>query len=288
MSTFKSRHLDIDKPIASWKGQEIVLFQEDLLEQVKGSISEKSFYTYFKNDPKKLPRIDILNLLSQYVGYASWSSFSKEHKVTQPEKKKAIPSYAYVFLSFLIVFLIITMASGYFQKENTFHFCFIDTDRGAYIQNIPLDIIILKDNQSSVYTKSDSVGCFSWTTKDEYIQFVVQSPYHKTDTIKRYINESSSENIPLLTDDYNLMLHFYANNNISDWKKRRNQLHQLIAENAILIQILPYEIGLEIYTKEDFIDKLTTPTKSLKDFEIIESQKQDGKIVKLKFRTNYE
>ena len=80
----------------------------------------------------------------------------------------------------------------------------------------------------------------------------------------------------------------YANNKINDWKKRNQQLHQLIAEEAILIQVLPYNLGVEIYSKEDFIAKLTTPTRSLKDFEIIESQKQDGKIVKLKFRTNNE
>ncbi len=184
--------------------------------------------------------------------------------------------------------MLLIITSLYAKKENTFRFCFVDTDRGAYIQNIPLDIIVLNTNQSSIYTKSDSLGCFSWKTKEDYIEFIVQSPYHKTDTIKRFTDTSSPEDIRLLTDDYNLMLHFYANNQIDDWKKRKEQLHHLIAENAILIQILPYEIGLEIYTKKEFIDKLTTPTKSLKDFEIIESEKQDGKIVKLKFRTNYE
>ncbi len=288
MATFRSRHADIDAPITLWKGQDIVLFQEDLVTHVKGSISEKSFYTYFKNDPKKLPRTDILNLLSRYAGHSSWSSFSKKHKVVQQKKKKSLPSYLYAFISIAIVLLIISFTRNYLNEENSFRFCFIDTDRGAYIQDIPLDIIILHDKQSSTYTKSDSLGCFSWKTKEDYIEFIVQSPYHKTDTIKRYIDTSSPEDIRLLTDDYNLMLHFYANNHVDDWKKRKKQLHHLIDENAILIQILPYEIGLEIYTKEDFINKLTTPTKSLKDFKIIESQKQDGKIIKLKFRTNYE
>lgn len=184
--------------------------------------------------------------------------------------------------------MLLVITSLYTKKENTFRFCFVDTDRGAYIQNIPLDIVILNINQSSTYAKTDSLGCFSWKTREDYIEFIVQSPYHKTDTIKRFTNTSSPEDIRLLTDDYNLMLHFYATNQVDNWKKRKEQLYHLIAEDAVLIRILPYEIGLEIYTKEDFIDKLTTPTKSLKDFKIIESEKQDNKIVKLKFRTNNE
>jgi hypothetical protein len=44
--------------------------------KAKGNISEKSFYTYFKTSPvTKLPRIDMLNLLSIYAGYDSWYEF---------------------------------------------------------------------------------------------------------------------------------------------------------------------------------------------------------------------
>ncbi|GGG28698.1 hypothetical protein GCM10011344_31820 [Dokdonia pacifica] len=265
-----------------------MLFQEDLIKQVNGSISEKSFYTYFKNEPKKLPRIDVLNLLSRYTGASSWSAFSKEQKITTQEKKKTNSLYKYIGIGLLLIVTILVLMSSYFKTENTFRFCFIDTDRGAYINTIPLDITILNNNQSPTYIKSDSLGCFSWKAKADYIQFIVQSPYHKTDTIKRHINTSITEDIPLRTDDYNLMLHFYANNKVNDWKKRKQQLHQLIAKNAILIQVLPYDVGVEMYTKEEFIDKLTTPTKSLQRFEIIESIKEGNQIVKLKFRTSHE
>ncbi|WP_299767857.1 hypothetical protein [uncultured Dokdonia sp.] len=265
-----------------------MLFQEDLVTHVKGSISEKSFYTYFKNEPKKLPRVDVLDLLSRYTGATSWSVFCNEQKIATQEKKKTTSLYKYIGIGLTLFITILVLMSAYFKSENTFHFCFIDTDRGAYINTIPLDITILNNDQSPTYIKSDSLGCFSWKTKADYIQFVVQSPYHKTDTIKRYIDTSISEDIPLHTDDYSLMLHFYANNNLNDWKKRKQQLQQLIAENAILIKVLPYDVGIEMYTKEELINKLTTPTQSLQGFEIIESKRQGGKIVKLKFRTNYE
>ena len=66
--------------ISKWKGIDIIYFQEDLRKKAKGNISEKSFYTYFKNSPvTKLPRIDMLNLLSMYAGYDSWYEFKKQH-----------------------------------------------------------------------------------------------------------------------------------------------------------------------------------------------------------------
>ncbi|MCX8525234.1 hypothetical protein OF897_15035 [Chryseobacterium formosus] len=66
--------------ISKWKGIDIIYFQEDLRKKAKGNISEKSFYTYFKSSPvSKLPRIDMLNLLSIYTGYNSWYDFKKSH-----------------------------------------------------------------------------------------------------------------------------------------------------------------------------------------------------------------
>jgi len=66
--------------ISKWKGIDIIYFQEDLRKKAKGNNSEKSFYTYFKTSPvSKLPRIDMLNLLSIYAGFDSWYDFKKKH-----------------------------------------------------------------------------------------------------------------------------------------------------------------------------------------------------------------
>lgn len=75
----KEHHPSFDE-ISKWKGIDIIYFQEDLRKKAKGNISEKSFYTYFKTSPSvKLPRIDMLNLLSVYSGYRSWYEFKKNH-----------------------------------------------------------------------------------------------------------------------------------------------------------------------------------------------------------------
>lgn len=77
---YLDKHSPSSDDIAKWKGIDIIYFQEDLRKIAKGNISEKSFYTYFKTSPvTKLPRIDMLNILSVYAGYASWYDFKKNH-----------------------------------------------------------------------------------------------------------------------------------------------------------------------------------------------------------------
>lgn len=73
-------HTPSQDDISKWKGIDIIYFQEDLRKKAKGNISEKTFYTYFKTSPvSKLPRIDMLNILSIYAGYTSWYDFKKNH-----------------------------------------------------------------------------------------------------------------------------------------------------------------------------------------------------------------
>ncbi|NAW52056.1 hypothetical protein GNY06_11985 [Elizabethkingia argentiflava] len=96
MESHTPSHDDISK----WKGIDIIYFQEDLRKKAKGNISEKSFYTYFKSSPmSRLPRIDILNLLSVYAGYSSWYDFKKKkplHKnIIQPEETTLEPEKSY-------------------------------------------------------------------------------------------------------------------------------------------------------------------------------------------------
>ena len=48
------------KNIGDWKGDDIIAFQEDLFNAVKARVSEKWFYTYFKNEIFSNVRIKVL------------------------------------------------------------------------------------------------------------------------------------------------------------------------------------------------------------------------------------
>lgn len=291
-ATFLASHSAPDN-IREWKGSIITDFQEDLRSKTKGSISEKWFYTYIKNDAEKLPRIDMLNLLSMYVGFENWNDFvqqqsenerkietENEHEIEIKENTKRFPKL--IWLLPLLPLLAFGVYSLY-PKQHTFSFCFVDADQREAITKIPLDIEIIRPNESSLYFKTDSLGCFTYTTSEKELKFIVKSPYHKTDTIVRHINSSVHKTVQLQTDDYALMLLYYANGNKSDWKKRRAQLNDLIAENAQIYRVFKHKIGIEMYTKKEFINLLTIPTSTLKKMHILDKVYIDDKIVKLKF-----
>lgn len=269
--------------ISDWKGATITDFQEDLRAKTKGSISEKWFYTYMKNDVEKLPRIDMLNLLSVYIGYQNWNAFVEAQETIplakpQPKKRK---------LSIVIGSLILLPILAYgiyasINTKNTFSFCFLDADKNTKINDLKLDITIFRANESPIYLKTDSLGCFSYETYEDRIKFVVKSPYYKTDTIVRNLH-TTQNTIQLKSDDYALMLKYYLNGNEKDWKKRRTELQQLIADDAQIYRIFTSNIGIERYTKQNFINMLTIPTSSLKNLEVIDRVYKNDKIVKLKF-----
>lgn len=265
-------------PIEEWKGDEIVLFQEDLFDKTKGKVSEKWFYTYIKNTSEKLPRIDVLNLLSNYVGYSNWQAFKAANRAKHLNtKKKKIRSK--LWLLFIIPVLIIVFN---FKSENTFEFCFLDAVKNEKIV-IPIDITILQDNESPVYYKTDSIGCFKYKTKEDVIKFIVKSPYHKTDTIIRNINSNSNQIVKIIPDDYALMMHYYTSGNVIDWKKHIKKLNELIDDNAKIYRLFNNTMNIELYSKEEFIRMITIPTKSLKRTEILDKTVKNGKIVTLKF-----
>ena len=88
-----------------FRKEDIIAFQEDLFDKVKTKVSEKWFYTYFKNSPEKLPRIDMLNLLSQYAGYQNWNEFNANRNKNRSKKRSMIwfvPLILVVLLGFIL------------------------------------------------------------------------------------------------------------------------------------------------------------------------------------------
>ncbi|QTE21587.1 hypothetical protein [Polaribacter cellanae] len=257
--------------IENWKGEDIISFQEDLFEKVNTKVSEKWFYTYFKNTPNKLPRIDMLNILCKYIGFDNWMAFKNENSKNRKQK--------YWFLLSIIPLLFII--SFLFKTTNKFHLCFIDDDKNEPILT-PLNIKILNVKDYPVYSNTNNNGCLIYETKEDIITLVITSNYYKTDTIIRHIDNNNS-NVRVALDDYALMLDYYTNNKVKNWNERKAQLEKLIDKNAIIYQLYSNNIGVEIYSKKEFINLLTIPTNNLKKFKILNKDFKNGKIVKIKF-----
>ena len=279
--TFLQDNVAENEDISLWKGQDILNFQDDLFQKTKNSISEKWFYTYFKSDITKLPRIDMLNILCIYAGYQNWAEFKQKNTIVIKSKSK--PN-KWILIIALILIAVTSLILLLLPKENEFTFCFVDDNTNQHIET-PIEVVILRKKESPFYTSTDKKGCFNWKTTDNFIKAIIKSPYHKTDTIYRNINDKGKESIKLITDDYALMIHYYSTSNVKDWRKRRAHLKNIIAEKAIIYQVYENNIGIELYSKNDFINKLTLPTNSLKNIDIIETKYTNNKISSLKFKT---
>lgn len=312
------------KEIAHWKGQEITLFQEDLFAKTKSTVSEKWFYTYFKTDFKKLPRIDMLNLLAQYCGYRNWAHFIQKMEIAhfgeatppsdayslghtdevaipleRPTPNEAKPSekpatikadskqrLKWISIGMSILVLLGVGAFGIYSlffTKKTYEFCFIDSDRSTLVKN-SVEVTILREGFTPLYLTSKT-GCIAFESAKDTIRMFVSSPYHKQDTFFVNLHQyTQAEKILLEPDDYKVMLYYYSNS-AKDLKQRISKLNQMIADDALIYQVYDNDFfGVEILTKQQYINLVSIPTTSLKNYSLIESERKNGKIVKIKFK----
>lgn len=351
--------------ISKWKGIDIIYFQEHLRKIAKGNISEKSFYTYFKNSPvTKLPRIDMLNILSIYSGYVSWYDFKKKHLFAdevlrefeeleqaeidelqlneensenlRPEEIKPIfplktdenaisedsensnlqksanenqslskknsdltiennsvnkstfslvKKYLWLGISSILAIFVALLGFKDELFSKKFYYSFIDADRNSKI-NAELQVQILKENESPILYVAKPNEPFVYTTKSKNLTMVVSSPYYKTDTIRRNLeNAPEAENIELKPNDYAIML-FYYSKSIKDLKKKRITLNYLINDHALIYQVFDNQFyGVETMDKQRYINMVTLPSNSLEKLEVIDTQiDKAGKIIMIKFK----
>ena len=282
------------KPVAEWSGRDIRSFQEDLEAKVKGSISEKWFYTHMKrSDQEKLPRIDTLDLLSRYVGSESWEAFKAEAPYEKENgsgdggitKKGARRTGPLILLGFLLIG--IGSIPFWWNGERSYQLCFVNADTGERIRNERIELRLMKEGESALSLRCDSNGCAELSLRKERFRLIVNAPYYKTDTIvRKALQSKGSERIPLEADDQALLIGHYSQSAPKDLEKRRKRLDRILAEDARIFQVLGEEQrGVEMYNKQEFIDKLTMPLQSLQRIEILETDRnEEGRIRTIRFR----
>jgi hypothetical protein len=275
--------------ISNWKGQEITDFQEDLLGKVNGQLSEKWFYTHIKNDHHSLPRIDALNILSQYAGYQNWHDFRylKMRNISAAlRSEKSLFSQLRIPLVVVPVIVLIFIFIAIINTQN-YQFVFIDSDTGEPIIDNNLKVELQPENESPVNLSDAKEGIITIRTSGSHIKIVAGAPYYLTDTVERPLKKfNRTEYIRLKPDYYSLMISYFSRSDVPSWEKRREQLSEIISEDAIFYQ-MPDKIsgnGMAIFNKQEFIDKITMPSSGLRQIEILDCRYLDGKIVILRFR----
>jgi len=283
----------INPEISEWKGQEITDFQEDLLFKVNGRLSEKWFYTHMKALNTSLPRIDVLNMLCIYAGYSNWDDFRFKNSVKIPltetlkNKDKSSVKTILILLAAVILLIILSMI----KITQNHLFTFVDADTGEPILDSKVQVDLLLKDESPVSYLSNNDGSFVLRTDQSIIKMVVRAPYYLTDTIIRVLNKfDRTEQVRLYADIYALMIQYFSQTDLGAWQKKREQLDRILSENAFIYQ-LPDQggrMGMELYNKWEFIDKLTMPASNLRRIEILDSRYDKGQIAVLRFRIKNE
>jgi hypothetical protein len=278
----------INPSISEWKGQEITNFQEELLQKVNAHISEKWFYNHVKSEQETLPRIDILNLLSKYAGYRNWEDFKYHHfrqKIVANPSADANKYFLYIPLFVLFSLLIFYLLFKTISAKD-YKFQFYDADTRKPISNTIIEVSVLVGGESPKSYLCSRDGSFSLNTDKANVRFVVKSPYYQTDTILRLLDKFNRyEIIQLRPDNYAMMIQYFSTMNVKDWQKRRDQLNQMIADSAMIYQVYDKEsVGVELFNKSEFIDKLTLPSTGLKDIDILDTKYQKDKISLIRFK----
>ncbi len=286
-SRLRTAFPEVTADIEQWRGKEIRLLQEDLIDKVNGRVSEKWFYTHIKSGHAHLPRIDMLDLLSQYAVYDHWEHFKQSKGLASSKipKNPIRKRYAlWVAAPLCLVLLAVFYMNAHTSEQ--YQFCFINAYNQEAIHDASLDIIILHQDESPYRIKAGEDGCIQIHSPNDEVRFVVKGPYYQTDTVVRRLNKKQrSEQIALKTNDYAWMIHVFSNSNVEDWQQRRTQLDSMICEDARIFQIFEQELlGMEMYNKWEFIDKLTMPIQSLRNIEILEMQYAADKIEELRFK----
>ncbi len=293
-ATMMRSYPGIDPEISNWKGQEITDFQEELIKKVNGQLSEKWFYTHMKAECESLPRIDVLNILSQYAGYQQLAGFQiQEHNSCSSGRNVTEEPMNFLIripLLFLAVMILLFIILKMINIQN-YQFTFIDSDTGVPVINNNLRAEVLMENESPRSIKSDEKGSITVRTNKSEVNMIVKAPYYLTDTVERVLRKfKRNEQISIKPDYSALMISYFSKSDVNSWEKRREQLDSLFSEEAIIYQFPENRSGnaMAIYNKWEFIDKITMPSSGMRQIEIVDNRYLDGKIVILRFRIKNE
>jgi hypothetical protein len=287
--TMMQSYPGIDPEISKWKGQEITDFQEDLRIKANGQISEKWFYTHMKGENPSMPRIDVLDLLSQYAGYINWQDFRHKNLANLPgaeKQERSVYSLIKIPLMFISIMALLFVIIKLINTQN-YRFSFIDADTGEPITDNNLRAELLMENESPVSLMSDENGNINIKTNKSRVSMIVKAPYYFTDTVSRMLRKfDHNEQISLHADYYSLMVGYFSQSDVESWTKRREQLDGIFSEDAIIYQFPDKDKGngMALYNKWEFIDKITMPSSGLRQIEILDSRYLNGKITVLRFR----
>jgi hypothetical protein len=231
----------------------------------------------------------MLNILSRYTGYLNWDHFNsvaEDQKLTPGQIKSG--NRIFIVIPFMVTGAVLILVIVYQLISNReYQFRFYDALTKELIRSDKIEVVIVNGNETSAGYLTDSTGVFTLKTGKRFIRLLITAPYYKTDTVLRILKTFEPiQTIGLHPDEYARMISYFSEMKLDDWQKRRESLDSIIDDGAMICQVGSgsRQLGVELFRKQEFIDKLTMPAGSLRNIEILETKLLKGKIVVLRFR----
>jgi predicted DNA-binding transcriptional regulator AlpA len=269
----------------SWKSfstQDILNLIDDIQLLTKQSISEKWIYTHLKPETnQKLPRKDMLDILSVYVGKSGWDEFVFNGKIKENNNNFKLGFSNKIGILVLVFGVLI---AGFFIWK----FLSKEEQKLEFQNSFTKDSIAKEEVKAYIVedTVEKQIDINSSTFNiDKATKVVLKSPFYKPKVITILPNEPIAK-VELNPNDYAMMLKAFMKSDIKDWQTRKEQLNKILSDNLEVMVMLQNNLGAEYFNKQEFSQKVILPTASLKKLKIVElKQENDNKISFLRLTT---
>lgn len=263
----------------SWKSfssQDILNLIDDIQLKTKQSVSEKWIYTHLKPETnEKLPRKDMLDILSVYAGKSGWDEFKFVDNSNDNKNVNVKSSSNKKFGILLLIFgvLIVGFLIWKFTANNEQKLEFQNSFTKDSIAKDDVKAFIVEDSiEKPIDLKSPTLNLEKGT------KVVIKSPLYKQKEIIISPSQSLSR-VELNPNDFAMMLKAFMKSDIKDWQTRKEQLNKILSDNLEVMVMLENDLGAEYFNKTEFSQKVVIPTASLKKLKIVElKQEKDNKI----------
>lgn len=277
---YKECHPYFDGSWKTFSSQDITNLIDLIEKNVKQTVSEKWIYTHLKPETNdKLPRKDMLNILSQFVGFSGWDEYMFKNKVAlkqvQPVKKNDAKKKLIWFLSILGTAVVLALiGKAYFYEKGDVHSLEVkDSYTNDKINTDDIKAVIVNDSSEIQVEIINSE--LQIKTKDS-ATVIINSPFYEKKEIV-VTNSHPHPNIVLEPNDYAMMLKGFMKSDIKDWQTRKEQLNKIFADDLEVIVMLKNDLGAEYFNKDEFSEKLIIPSESLKKMRVLEIRNAPNK-----------
>lgn len=267
------------KTFSSQDIQQLIVLIEN---ECKQSISEKWIYTHLKPESNhKMPRKDMLDILSAFVGYAGWDELIFEHK--KEDKSSSSPKKRLITLMIIIGSVMVGIAVGYFtlrdtKATNKKELQLANEYTDQKISSDEVRVFQIQDSlRHPVKVKDGKVELEAVPKRNTKLE--ITSPFYKRKIVDVVVGDTALTKVGLQPNDYAMMLKAFMMSDIKDWETRKAQLDKILSDDLEVIVMLKNDLGAEYFNKKEFVQKLIVPTASVKSMRIIELKNDEKGII---------